>query len=299
MSRRAPAIVFALVALAAPANAAMDHGNHRAPAVAVAIGYSTYTPGTVTVVPGEPIRFRNDSARAHTVTADDSSFDSGRMASGDTFDFAPAKPGSVGYYCKLHPSITGTVEVRTLLLVAPAAGAAPGRAYPLHGRTSLAPRTELTIQADSGSGYRDAGETTVQPDGSFSAQITPKETASYRVLAGDDASNAVRVLVLDRSVTLTTRRTRGHDVVTAIVSPAAPGGHVALQLRLPDRFGWWPVQRARLDARSRARFTLRTRRRLPARVRLTLPDGATTLAESRIVHVGPVRARSRGHAHKH
>ena len=54
-----------------------------------------------------------------------------------------------------------------------------------------------------------------------------------------------------------------------------------LQLYLPQRFGWWPVQTAKLGKRSAASFTLHPRGRLRARVRYTLPDGATTLATSR------------------
>ena len=73
----------------------------------------------------------------------------------------------------------------------------------------------------------------------------------------------------------------------ANVTPASRGGHVVLQLFLPERFGWWPVQRDRLDAGSGAQFTVRTKRRLQARVVLTLPDGATRLAVSRTVRVGP------------
>jgi hypothetical protein len=47
------------------------------------------------------------------------------------------------------------------------------------------------------------------------------------------------------------------------------------------------VARAKLDRASRARFSLRLRHRYPARVVLTLADGATVLATSRTLHVGP------------
>lgn len=73
------------------------------------------------------------------------------------------------------------------------------------------------------------------------------------------------------------------------VRPATRGGLVVLQLYLPERFGWWPVQRAKLDARSTARFQLRTRRRVLVRVVLTLPDGATVLTRSRTLRIGPRR----------
>ena len=71
------------------------------------------------------------------------------------------------------------------------------------------------------------------------------------------------------------------------VAPASKGAPVVLQLRLPQHFGWWPVARAKLDHASVARFSLRLARRYPARVVLTLRDGATALAVSRTLHIGP------------
>ena len=75
----------------------------------------------------------------------------------------------------------------------------------------------------------------------------------------------------------------------ANVTPASAGAPVVLQLFLHEHFGWWPVQRAKLDRSSAARFALRTRQRVAVRVLLTLPDGATPLAISRTVRVGPAR----------
>ncbi len=270
---------LALVLGALALIAAGGHAEHGAtPAASVAIGFSTYTPAHVTVVSGERVRFSNDSVRDHTVSADDDSFDSGRLSAGEHYDLATKTPGSFPYHCSLHPGITGSVNVRTLLLTPPAGAASPGRAFPLRGRTSLPPRTELTIEADG----RPTGTATVADDGTFTATITPSTTASYRAVAGDEASNAVQLVVQDRKVVL---QQRG-KTLTATVTPASQGGHVVLQLYLPHRFGWWPVQRARLDKHSRARFVLRTKRRYSARVRLTLPDGATPLAQSNTLRVG-------------
>jgi hypothetical protein len=47
------------------------------------------------------------------------------------------------------------------------------------------------------------------------------------------------------------------------------------------------VARAKVDHASLARFSLRLAHRYPARVVLTLRDGATALAVSRTLHVGP------------
>jgi hypothetical protein len=70
------------------------------------------------------------------------------------------------------------------------------------------------------------------------------------------------------------------------VTPAGHGGNVVLQLRLRERFGWWPTKHAQLDRLGRARFSLRTPRRVRARVVLTLADGATPLAVSAPLRLG-------------
>jgi len=64
------------------------------------------------------------------------------------------------------------------------------------------------------------------------------------------------------------------------------GGMVVLQLRLKERFGWWPVDRAQLDRNGRARFSVKPPGRVRARVVLTLADGATPLAISAPLRLG-------------
>jgi hypothetical protein len=67
--------------------------------------------------------------------------------------------------------------------------------------------------------------------------------------------------------------------------PASPGTRVVLQLKLRERFGWWPAARARLDRRSRAHFTLRAHAAVPVRVVSVAPDWATVLSESRVLRL--------------
>ena len=81
---------------------------------------------------------------------------------------------------------------------------------------------------------------------------------------------------------------RGRTIL-AKVTPGTAGATVVLQLKLKERFGWWPVAQAKLDAQSHVRFTLRRRRGAIARVVMTLPDGATQLAVSRAIRI---RSRS-------
>lgn len=266
-----------LVALLACAPAAAQHEQHTSPdpATEVAVTFADYSPAHAEVLPGELVRWRNDSARVHTVTADDGSFDSGRLPIGATFTHRFAAEADVPYHCVLHPGVQGTIAVRRLLLDAPPTAAAPGRSFPLQGRSDLPAATTVTLEADTGGGFAPVGAAETGADGRFRGTVTLPTTGMVRAVAGAAVSPSRTLVVLDRSVAA--RRTKRSIIAT--VAPAAPGGTVVLQLRLPDRFGWWPVARAKLDARSRARFA-RPRRRVPARVVLTLPDGATPLALS-------------------
>jgi hypothetical protein len=72
------------------------------------------------------------------------------------------------------------------------------------------------------------------------------------------------------------------------VTPSVPHAKVVLQARLRERFGWWPIARARLDYLSQARFRVKR----PARVRAVLvaKDGWTPLATSRVLALSARRS---------
>ena len=90
----------------------------------------------------------------------------------------------------------------------------------------------------------------------------------------------MQVLVLDRKVSAGQRVAKRQLTITAKVTPASAGSTVVLQLKLKERFGWWPVKVAKLGASSKVRFTLNRGRKVQARVLLTASDAATELARS-------------------
>jgi plastocyanin len=292
MRRLALALGATFAALAGPAvsTAQMEHmhgGAADTAAATVPILYDAFGTPRVDVLAGDTVRWMNDSVRVHTVTSDDGAWASGRLPGDDTFAHRFDTAGTATYYCMLHPSMRGQVDVHNVLLAVPTEPGAPGRSYVVHGRSSAAAGTDVNIEADSGAGFQPAGHATVDADGTFTTQIEPTATASYRAVVGDEASPAVQLLVLDRKVAATASG-RGHGVnVSARVAPASKGAPIVLQLRLPQHFGWWPVARAKLNGDSTARFSLRLAHRYPARVVLTLRDGATALAVSRTLHIGP------------
>jgi len=297
MRRCAAALALVLAAAIATPAASQEHGMGEhgggagAPPPAMTnsarIDFAAVRPPVLDVLAGETVTWTNESARVHTVTADDGSFDSGRLASSQTFTHRFTTAGPAPYHCTLHPLIQGLVDVRELLLDAPEQAGAPQRPYSLTGRAALPSGSDVSIEADGGAGFAPVAAARVGDDGRFAARVVPAATASYRAVAGGVASPPVRLLVLDRRIALTVRRAGGHVQVRARVTPASRGGLVVLALYLPERFGWWPVRQAILGRDSSARFELHTRRRLRARVRYTLADGATALATSRTVHVGP------------
>jgi plastocyanin len=58
------------------------------------------------------VKWTNQDSAAHTVTADDGSFDSGQMAQGATFSFTFSKAGTFSYKCGNHPTMLGKVVVQ-------------------------------------------------------------------------------------------------------------------------------------------------------------------------------------------
>jgi len=291
MRRAAPALAAVALALgAATASAQMGHDGHGmddAPAAGVSMSASAYAPGGVDVLVGDTVRWSNDSVRVHTVSAEDGTWSSARIVVNETYSHRFDDAGSVPYYCKLHVFMRGVVNVRRILLDAPREPGAPGRAYVLHGRTALPAGTPVTIEADAGAGFQPAAETTVDADGTFATDVVPQTTATYRAVSGSETSTAAQLLVLDRRLAASGRTRGGKVTVSATVAPASPGATVVLQLRIKQRFGWWPVARAKVDKHSRVSFSLRLAHRYPARVVLTLADGATQLALSRTLRVGP------------
>jgi plastocyanin len=264
----------------------IDHPVSAA-AIGVSILVAAFSPQKIDVVAGDTVTWSNDSIRRHTVTADDGSFGSPSVFGGDKFAHEFDATGAMPYYCTVHPFMRGEVDVHSLLLSAPVAPAAPRRRYPLDGRSVLPSGTAVTVEGDDGTGFKRVTDTTVADDGAFHVSVTPASTTSYRAVSGAETTPAVQLLVLDRHITAKATRHGKRTVVRARVDPASPHATVVLQLRLRERFGWWPVRRTRLGHSSTATFRLATpHRRLRARAVLTLPDGTTELARSSVFHVG-------------
>src|SRR5215216_3780911 len=91
----------------------------------------TFVPVELHVGPGTTVVWTNSSPLAHTVTADDGSFDSGNIDAGATFEMYFEAPGFYTYFCAPHKSLgmMGVVVVEDPAAVE-AAMNAPGPAMP-------------------------------------------------------------------------------------------------------------------------------------------------------------------------
>jgi plastocyanin len=96
------ALVCALAAAAAPA----PSKEHK-----VSIEGVKYTPKELKIKKGDTVVWTNADDRDHTVTADDDSFKSKKIASGDTYERKFAKAGKYKYHCDYHPRMKAVVVV--------------------------------------------------------------------------------------------------------------------------------------------------------------------------------------------
>jgi plastocyanin len=77
----------------------------------VAIVEFTYQPDPVVVQAGGKVTWQNEDAAPHTATADDDSWDTGTIEKGKIGSETFKEPGTFTYFCEIHPTMHGTVEV--------------------------------------------------------------------------------------------------------------------------------------------------------------------------------------------
>lgn len=85
----------------------------KASGAEVSIAFRAYQPNTTTVTAGETVKWTNRGFGPHTVTAVGGTFDSGALAINESFSVTFTTPGSFLYACTIHPTMKGTVIVRS------------------------------------------------------------------------------------------------------------------------------------------------------------------------------------------
>lgn len=83
-----------------------------APTLVVHVRDFQYVPKNPVVHVGDTIQFVNDDDSAHTVTADDKSYDSGYLAKGQTWSKTYTVTGAYPYFCAFHAFMRASVTVK-------------------------------------------------------------------------------------------------------------------------------------------------------------------------------------------
>ena len=125
------------------------------------IADSEYKPNDITINVNEVVTWISDSDKEHTVTADDGSFDSGRMARGEAFANVFSRPGTYTYHCIVY-GFTGKVTVEgsgptPRPTAAPTPTPPPGTLPPsfVPAETPAASAPAATADASRAAGLRD------------------------------------------------------------------------------------------------------------------------------------------------
>jgi plastocyanin len=77
----------------------------------VAIRSFAFGPAAITVKPGTTVTWTQQDEDQHTVTADDGSFASSPLTTGQGYTHTFTDPGTYHYHCSIHPFMHGTVVV--------------------------------------------------------------------------------------------------------------------------------------------------------------------------------------------
>jgi plastocyanin len=83
----------------------------------VSIGDNFFDPDTITVDPGDRVRWTNNGDNTHRTKSLDGLWDSGFLDPGESYTRTFNSAGSFDYHDPQHPSATGTIIVKTVDVV--------------------------------------------------------------------------------------------------------------------------------------------------------------------------------------
>ena len=77
----------------------------------VKIAKFKFIPDTLTVRPGDTIIWTNEDFVPHTATADDKSWDTGKIAKNESASILVSDDFRPTYFCRFHPNMKASLEV--------------------------------------------------------------------------------------------------------------------------------------------------------------------------------------------
>jgi plastocyanin len=110
--RRVVVGVAAAVLAVGPACGSGDSASKPKGNAVVSIKGFKFSPERITLPSESELRVVNEDDTAHTLTADDKSFDTGNIAHGKEATVRLSKEGQFAYHCAIHDSMKGVIQVR-------------------------------------------------------------------------------------------------------------------------------------------------------------------------------------------
>jgi plastocyanin len=134
----------------------------------------SFSPASLTVHAGDTVVWTNHGSVAHTVTADNGSFNSGSLSPGQSFSHTFPSAGTVAYHCQFHGAAGGVgMSGRITVNGAPVATTVPPTTPPTTAAPGAVPPSATT-----------APPTTAAA--SAPAAVTPTTSAPELVRTGSD-----------------------------------------------------------------------------------------------------------------
>lgn len=84
----------------------------RAQTVSITIQNFAFSPATITIPAGTTVTWTNQDTVAHTATSDTGAWDSGTLATGQSYSHTFDTPGTYPYHCTIHPFMKATIIVQ-------------------------------------------------------------------------------------------------------------------------------------------------------------------------------------------
>ena len=81
------------------------------PTVEIEISGFAFNPDTLTVLSGTMVIWTNLDGPPHTVTTQETGYDSGWLSTGDIFSYTFDENSTYEYYCTIHPFMKATIIV--------------------------------------------------------------------------------------------------------------------------------------------------------------------------------------------
>ncbi len=108
----APVVAAAVLLISGARAFTASAGQAQAASAEVKVDNFSFGPATLTVAAGTTVTWTNHDDIPHTVVSDDKVFKSKVLDTDEKFSYTFTRPGTYGYFCSIHPKMTGKVVVQ-------------------------------------------------------------------------------------------------------------------------------------------------------------------------------------------